>query len=120
MANLMSLYVNGERTLAPYDPDLLSFEHEGTHIHMPLSSPCSRFWVNGEIYGFKPYHTGGGCMAMRKDLPNGDYLLLTTSDGIHIPDKPEDAADAILGRYVSDGEAIAYITLSDIPEPGEE
>ena len=107
---------------APYDPALLAFQHEGKEIRNPLQAagPACVYWVSAETYGFYPFHTGGGCMALRKDLPNGNYLLLTTDDGGYIPDEPGDAEDAGMSLYSADGEPLADINLRDVPEPAVE
>lgn len=102
----------------PYVEDHMSFVHDDMQIRNPMLSPCGRFAADPKQYGFDVYHTGGGCMALRKMLPCGEYFMLTTSDGGHIPD-PEDAETAILGRYYANGDPAAYITLSDIPLEGE-
>jgi hypothetical protein len=72
-------------------------------------------WCSATVYGFEATHTGGGCIAYRLDLPNGDQLLLTDEDGSALPDDPLDAVDAILGRYNEGGEPIAYVRVGDIP-----
>jgi len=35
-----------------------------------------------EKLGFTEWHTGGGCMALRKDFADGTYFLITDDDGI--------------------------------------
>ena len=103
-----------DRSQAHYDPTVLAFEHEGREIRNPLqdSEGC---WTNPTVYGFYVQQTGGGCIAYQLDLPNGDYLVLTSEDGSDLPDKPEDAEDAVLGRYTKDGDHLADIDLRDVP-----
>lgn len=108
---------DGREIMAPYDGELLGFEHEGTWIINPFVSDCSRFPVNPTVYGFEVWHTGGGCQAYRKDLQNDDYILLTTDEGL-LPDAPEDAERVILGLYTSEGVELAAINVSDIPTGG--
>lgn len=102
----------------PYTADLMSFEHMDMNIRNPMLSECGRFAVDPEYYGFEPHHTGGGCMGLRKDMPNGDYFLLTDSSGIGIP-TAEDADTAVYGRYTGGGTPYATITLQDVPMAGE-
>lgn len=107
--------ISGTTLTVPYNADLMAFTHEDFQIRNPLLSECGRFWVSAETYGFEPFHTGGGCMALRRDVPGDRYLLLTSSDGSHIPDKPEDADTAILGLYTNGGDTIATTIVGEIP-----
>lgn len=117
MKNPMMVYrPDGTVDSLPYDPAILAFEFEGRQIRNPLYEPDGEFHIPAENYGFYHHHTGDGCMALRKDLPNGDYLLLTTEDGSSIPDMIEGSEDAILGRWTADGEALALIVLGNVPE----
>lgn len=109
---------SGTTLKVPYVPDLMSFVHEDMQIRNPMMSECGRFGVDPTVYGFEVWNTGGGCMALRKDLPNGDYLLLTDEDGCRIPEAAE-WATAILGRYTGGGTPYATITLVDVPMDGE-
>lgn len=59
--------------------------------------------------GYTPYHTGGGCMAWRKDIDRG-YLLITTEDA-SIDGNAEDQI-WMVGRYLEDGEEYGYITAA--------
>lgn len=104
---------DGTTNDVPYDPDVLAFVHEDFQIRDPMISECGRFKLDPINYGFTPYHTGGGCMALRRELENGDYLLLTDSDGSGIPTQ-EDAKTALLGRYTAEGVAVAVVALGDI------
>lgn len=106
---------DGTSYQAPYEDDVLSFEFEGISIRNPMLSECGRGPVDPKYYGFEEYHTGGGCMAYRLELPGGDYFLLTDGDGCGLPHCVEDAETAILGRYNSEGDTIALITVGDIP-----
>ncbi|AFK73030.1 hypothetical protein YSA_p00142 (plasmid) [Pseudomonas putida ND6] len=58
---------------------------------------------------FEMVHTGGGCMALRRDI--GDfYMLLTTGDGSDVPDL-DDWGDSLIGVYrKDDGEEVACVT----------
>lgn len=40
--------------------------------------------------GFTVHHTGGGCLAWRKELPSGDYILITDEDGTQLT-RPHDS-----------------------------
>lgn len=107
---------DGREIGAPYDETLLGFSHEGTWIINPFVSDCSRFPVSPTVYGFTVWDSGVGVVGYRRDLPNDDYILLT-ADG-RLPEKPEDADDAILTLYNSDGVELAAICVSDIPMGG--
>lgn len=111
---MMKAYKNGNFVEAPYDIDLMSFEFEGTCITNPFLSECSRFSADPKSYGFVEAGTGGGCMALILDLPNGDSLWMTDGSGCCLPD-PADLGDVMLGRFNAEHEQVAYIMLSDIP-----
>lgn len=55
--------------------------------------------------GFEEWHTGGGCMALRRDFPVGQggkgYILVTDNQGDGIPDSMTD--ELIIGFYDEDG-----------------
>ncbi|QBJ04485.1 hypothetical protein HOV23_gp088 [Pseudomonas phage Lana] len=113
--NPMTFYLPSGTTLnIPYDARLLAFEHDGMEIRHPFISDCARFSADPRDYGFVEVDTGGGCRALRKDLPSGDYLLLTDSDGQMLKDG-DNTDEALLGRYNSEGEPKAYITMGDVP-----
>lgn len=98
-----------------YEPELLAFEHEGTEIRNPMLSECGRFTVDPcEAYGFELHHSGGGCMALVKELSNGDSLWLTDESGSDVPDE-DDPSTNIIGRFNKDGEQVAFITMGDLP-----
>lgn len=110
---------SGTTLKIPYVADLMSFEHGGMNIRNPMMSECGRFGVDPKEYGFEVYHTGGGCMALRKDLDNGDYFLLTDDSGSAIP-TAEEWATAIYGRYTGGGTPYATINLVDVPYESDE
>lgn len=115
----MTFYLpSGTTLLVEYDPRLMAFVHEDMEIRNPMMSECGRFGVDPKSYGFEQFHTGGGFMALYKELSDGDYLLLTNADGDDIPEQAE-WATALLGRYNKDGEPLALITLLDIPMDSE-
>ncbi|MBP3998299.1 hypothetical protein [Pseudomonas koreensis] len=62
--------------------------------------------------GFVAVHTGGGCMALRRD--SGDfYILITSDDGSDVPDM-QDWNSSLIGVYRdSDDEEIACITAME-------
>lgn len=105
---------SGTTLKVPYVPDLMSFEHGGMNIRNPMMSDCGRFGVDPKEYGFTEWHSGGGCMTLRKDLPSGGYFLLTDDSGAGIP-TAEEWATAIYGRYTRDGTPYATIALVDVP-----
>lgn len=114
----MTVFLRGGREMkVPYDLELMAFEFEGTCIQNPFVSECSRFPASPTYYGFEVYDTGGGCQAYKRDMPNGNYLLLTTEDGL-LPDEESDVDGAIMGLYTPDGEQIAQINVADIPMEG--
>lgn len=105
---------NGDMVPAPFDPDLMSFEHEQGRIFNPTRSRDNRSYVDPGVYGFDVYHTGGGCMALRKDLDGGCYFLLTDSDGDSMPGQDE-YETALLGLYSPEGDTLAMIEVGKIP-----
>lgn len=110
-----TLYLaSGNEVNVPYSPDVLAFVHNDMQIRNPMMSECGRFGVDPKDYGFDEYHTGGGCMALRKMLPCGEYFLLTDADGCNIP-LAEEWATALYGRYYRDGTPAIIITLVDVP-----
>lgn len=115
-----TLYLaSGNQVKVPYSADMLAFVHQDMQIRNPFLSDCGRFTVDPKEYGFDEYHTGGGCMALRKMLPCGEYLLLTDADGCNIP-LAEEWQEALLGRYYLDGTPAIIVELGDIPMSHEE
>lgn len=110
-----TLYLaSGKEVKVPYTADLLAFTHLDMQIRNPMLSECGRFNVEPKYYGFDEFHTGGGCMALRKMLPCGEYLLLTDADGSDIP-QAEEWETALYGRYYRDGTPAIIIELGDVP-----
>jgi hypothetical protein len=61
--------------------------------------------IDYKAQGFTQYHTGGGCIAWRKDYESGCYALITDEDGCSLPD--HDAASVYVGLYdTEDGEEL--------------
>ncbi|NDP49498.1 MAG: hypothetical protein GZ085_14140 [Sulfuriferula multivorans] len=59
--------------------------------------------------GFMVVHTGGGCMALRRDSDDF-YMMITSEDGSDVPDIQE-LENSLIGVYrVLDGEEIACVT----------
>ncbi len=110
----MQRLIDGDFQEADYDPALMAFVHEGYEIRNPFLSECGRFAVDPELaYGFFAHHTGGGCMALVKQLEDGRQIWLTDEGGSAIPEAHE-ADTALLGVFI-EGDQIAYITVSEIP-----
>jgi len=110
----MQRVIDGDFQEADYDPALMAFIHEGFEIRNPFLSECGRFAVDPELaYGFFAHHTGGGCMALVKQLEDGRQIWLTDEGGSEIPEAHE-TDTAILGVFI-EGDQIAYITVSEIP-----
>jgi hypothetical protein len=102
-----------------YDPGVLAFSHEGFEIRNPYLSECGRFSVDPEItYGFILSHTGGGCMALIKDIGDNKSIWLTDDSGTAIPEL-EESGDALLGLFHG-SQQIAIVTISDIHFEGDE
>lgn len=105
---------DGQMYEVAYDPELLSFEHEGMEIRNPFLSDCGRFAVDPvEAYGFTESWTGGGCKALDKALPDGGFIRLTDESGMHIPDE-SDGDDALIGRFNAQGEQVACCSLGEV------
>ncbi|WP_370201264.1 hypothetical protein, partial [Roseibium sp.] len=69
---------NGEELKRPYSPSEMAFMFNDVEIRNPYFSPCGTTVVDPvQAYGFEVYHTGGGCMALRKEFCTGQYLLLS-------------------------------------------
>lgn len=54
-----------------------------------------------ELAGFEPYHTGGGCQALARHLPDGSHWLVTDEGGTEIP-SPEETIG--VGHYGKQGD----------------
>lgn len=109
----LTLYLaDGAEHKVPYSDELMAFVHNDMQIRNPLLSACGRFAADPKDYGFEGWASGGGCVALRKELDNGRYLLLTHSDGIDLPDA---TSDDLLGLYTQDGDPLALIRVGDIP-----
>ena len=68
-------------------------------------------------FGFVEYHTGGGCMALQRELSHGGYQLITDDDA-NIP--LEHDGVILLGTYDEDGEEVphdgATLTFASVAE----
>jgi len=99
---------------AEYDPKLLAFSFSGMEIRNLYFSPSGKELVDPvSTYLFEEEHTGGGCMALKKVLPDGRYFLLTDGDGFIAA--PIDWDEATLGLYSVEGDTIAYCELKNVP-----
>lgn len=104
---------NGEWKPAAYAPLFLAFMFKDIEIRNPYFSPDGKALVDPvQAYGFELYHTGGGCMALKKDFTGGGYLLLTLEAAVG---EPEEWDECSLGAYQDDGTPIAFCELRDIP-----
>lgn len=111
----LTLYLIDGEHRAPYSDELMSFTHGEMQIRNPLLSECGRLAADPKEYGFEGWASGGSCVALRKNLGSGRYLLLTCSSGIDLPDA---TGDDLLGLYSQSGEPIAVIRIKDIPFQG--
>jgi len=103
------------KTAAQYDPAILAFDHEGTEIRNPFVSPDGMKIVDPvATYGFKKIDTGGGCVALRRDLPCGGGIILTDNDGSGLPYERE-MSEALIGRWNAEGEQLACMVLGMVP-----
>lgn len=110
-----TMQVMGPNGWAPagYSALSLAFMFKDVEVRNPYFSPDGKTLVNPvEAYGFELFHTGGGCMALKKEFGHGSYLLLTLEDSVG---EPEDWEDCTLGAYSEDGSPVAYCELRDIP-----
>ena len=78
--------------------------------HTLLTDDSGQFDPSGS--GFVAVHTGGGCMALRRDC--GDfYILITSEDGSDVPDM-QDGDSNLIGIYrESDDEEIACVAAME-------
>lgn len=63
--------------------------------------------------GFTEWAAGGGCVALRRELPFGAYILATDLDGGDVAELPDDWA---VGLYDANAEALALFTCDANPE----
>lgn len=107
-----------ENTFVAYEASLLAFEHDGIDVRNPYLSLCGRGLCDPvETYGFEEATTGGGLMALQKDLPDGRYLRIDY-DGC-IPDVDE-WDKATISLYNPDGNCIADCELRLVPDEDED
>lgn len=112
----LTVYLNnGTAHKVPYSDELMAFVHNDMQIRNPLLSACGRFAADPKDYGFEGWHTGGGCVGLRKNRDGGQYMLLTCSEGLDLPDA---TGDDLLGLYTKDGDPLALIRVGDIPFEG--
>ena len=67
-----------------------------------------------EGLGFHPWSTGGGMEALRKELVDGGYILLTNPED---PSIPNPTGPFMLGRYNADEEQIeskVFLTINEL------
>jgi len=55
--------------------------------------------ANYTLWGFTPYHTGGGCMAYGKEYNTGCHVLITDNGGCYLPDENDESV--IIGIFDS-------------------
>jgi|GEM_PF-1320309 hypothetical protein len=104
---------NGEMLKRSYQSSEMAFMFNDVEIRNPYFSPCGTTVVDPvHAYGFEVYHTGGGCMALRKEFCNGRYLLLSIEVSIA---EPEEWDECTLGLYDADGDEKAYCELRNVP-----
>nr|WP_172688347.1 hypothetical protein [Pseudomonas aeruginosa]AMP35834.1 Hypothetical protein [Pseudomonas aeruginosa] len=110
---MTEILATGEERKRPYSSPDMAFQFNDVEIRNPYFSPCGTAVVDPVLaYGFDVFHTGGGCMALRKEFCNGNYLLL--SNEINIAE-PEDWDECTLGLYDADGDQKAFCELRDVP-----
>ena len=78
-------------------PSGVGFACGGSVIFDPWQDPTLRP-TDPSSYGFRPHHTGGGCMALRTFDDDGNEILLTGPDGSDVPDEDDDAG-WMMGAY---------------------
>ncbi len=64
------------------------------------------------VYGFKPWHSGGGCSALRKGNTDSDFWLLTVEDDPSIPNMDDKVA---LCHFTDEFEHDKEILTNGIP-----
>lgn len=109
----LTLYLaDGAEHKVPYSDELMSFSYGEMNVRNPLLSECGRFAAQPLQYGFEGWASGGCCVALRKQLESGRYLLLTGPSGADLPDA---TGEDLLGLYSQEGEPIAIISVKNIP-----
>lgn len=97
------------------DSALILTELQAAGFNIPTSHPllsADGSPKDSVTEGFQLVHTGGGCMAMRRDF-GSHYMLLTSDDGSDVPDM-EDWQSSLIGVYrESDDEPLACVTAQE-------
>lgn len=93
-------YPNTEALMAD-PPDGAGFAHEGRVTFDPWRDPSGGSESTPAAYGFRPEHTGGGCMALAMVDEDGVEVLLT---GPHGAAPPEEGGGGgwLMGAYRTD------------------
>lgn len=64
---MTEILATGEERKRPYSSSDMAFQFNDVEIRNPYFSPCGTAVVDPVLaYGFDVFHTGGGCMALRK------------------------------------------------------
>ncbi|MEW4396963.1 hypothetical protein ABZR34_31210 [Pseudomonas paraeruginosa] len=100
---MFTLQADGSYATAEHS-DLLTFEHGGSSIANPCRDESSTVTVDPHRYNFR--EVSGLEAALRLDLEDGEYLLLTGYD------TPQFAR---LSRCDGTGQIMAYCFLADVP-----
>lgn len=75
----------GNCSEVPYNAKLLALKVNLVYIYNFLSTPHGEASCNPARYGFEVVNDVHGCVNYRRDLPNGDYLVITNEDGDCLP-----------------------------------
>ncbi|MNJ48732.1 hypothetical protein D3C77_439330 [compost metagenome] len=110
---MFSTSPDGGLAAHPHDAAVLSFEYNGMAITNPCLDESTVASADPRGYGFVEAKIGA-VTALRLDLPDGDFLMLSDELGLQLPD-----AASILttrfSRHTSDGLLQAYCFIGDIP-----
>lgn len=96
-----------------YPAELLSFSHGKFEIFCPLMDESATVHIDPRRYGFSETRTAQG-KALRLNVENGHYLLLTDSTGTNTPDL-QHPDDSLFSRFSATGELLATCAVRDIP-----
>ncbi|MCU9529376.1 hypothetical protein [Pseudomonas mosselii] len=104
---------SGGHSACDYDAAVLSFEFNGMAITNPFVDESTIVQVDPTYYGFAEAQIGF-IKALRLNLPEGRYMLLTDETGIKLPDM-DDVDRNLLKLYDADGNLSAYCFIGHIP-----
>ena len=96
---------NTEKT---FDDKYIAAKYLYKEWYLPECTDLFNYKKYLKIRGFEEHHTGGGCMALRQELPH-DYEILITDSDADIP--LETDTDIVIGLYDNEGDSVITVEL---------